>query len=28
VFVSAPSGGSRNTGSDLTTYLAFEIEAP
>jgi hypothetical protein len=27
-FVSAPSGGSRNTGSDVTTYLAFEIEAP
>jgi hypothetical protein len=27
-FVSVPSGGSRNTGSDLTTYLAFEIEAP
>lgn len=27
-FVSQPSGGSRNTGSDVTTYLAFEIEAP
>jgi hypothetical protein len=27
-FVSAPSGGSQNTSSDVTTYLAFEIEAP